>query len=131
MFGRRKNRTLLDEVREQASNTATQARRVTAAGLSGAANAVDPAAQETGKKRRRRLPILLSAIAGGIAAVKLARSRRQARDDAEASESGPRTGETVTAPSAPSRSSTSTTSSSTKSGTPTRSNTAASTSTRS
>jgi hypothetical protein len=63
--------SLSREVRQQASGTATHARRATARRLAGAADAVEPAR----KKRRRRVPILLSAVAGGLAAVKFARTR--------------------------------------------------------
>jgi len=59
------------EVRDQASGKASKARRAAAARLAGAAEAVEPPRP----KRRRRLPVLLSAIVGGVAAVILAKKR--------------------------------------------------------
>lgn len=62
------------ELRDQAADTVAQARQAAAARLAGAAEVVD-----TGHQRRRRLPLLLAALAGVVVAlaVKLAKSRRR------------------------------------------------------
>ena len=61
------------EVRDQAGDKAADARHVTAAKLSDAADAVEPKR----RRRRRRLPIALSAVLGGVAAMRLAKSRNR------------------------------------------------------
>ncbi len=86
------------EVRDQAGDTATQARKATASRLAGAADAVEP----SGRTRRRRLPIVLSALAGAAVAIKVARARKRTdtdeptpAEDREASEEAPATKRTA------------------------------------
>jgi hypothetical protein len=69
------------EIRDQASESLTQARLATAAKLAGVAQTIEP----EGKKKRRRLRFVIPAVLGGVFAAKVAKMRRQ-RAETEADE---------------------------------------------